>query len=300
MRGLVEHGYGPLVPLRGRVVLGVVGVLAAVALAVTTLGDDAPTEQPLTKGDLDQAISDALDTAAKDAANAPARSVTIYRSILPSLVVIETDRRSRRSTDPGASGIANNGSPDTTAPSGGADGSDPDTGLGTGVIINQAGDILTAHHVVAGATSIRVSFADGTESTAVVASAEPDNDIAVLHAEQGPEVIVPAVLAGGVRIGDETYAVGHPLGLTGSLSAGVVSGLDRSIPLPNGVELDGLIQFDAAVNPGNSGGPLLNRDGQVVGIVTALANPSDQGYFIGIGFAVPIETAGGAAGAPPQ
>ncbi len=80
----------------------------------------------------------------------------------------------------------------------------------------------------------------------------------------------------------------------------MVSGLDRSIPVRDGDDAEGLIQFDAAVNPGNSGGPLLNRSGQVIGIVTALANPSDQGYFIGIGFAVPIGTAAGAAGGPEQ
>ena len=97
------------------------------------------------------------------------------------------------------------------------------------------------------------------------------------------------------------FTVGHPLGLVDSLTAGVVSGLDRTIPDRRWRrELKGLIQFDAAVNPGSSGGPLLNRAGQVVGIVTALANPSQQSFFVGIGFAVPIATAGGAAGAPQQ
>ncbi|MGE0307189.1 MAG: S1C family serine protease [Acidimicrobiia bacterium] len=292
--------------MRGRVVLGVAGGIAAIALATVALRDSSD-DPPLTKAEVDRSIEAAVDKAEKAAAAEPARSVTVFQTILPSLVVIQTDRRSATSVNPGANGIASNGTPDTSAPSDSTEeSSDPDApgeadaGLGTGVIINSAGDILTAHHVIAGATSIEVSFADGTRSTAVVSSQEPDKDIAVLRADRGPEVIVPAVMGGGVRIGDETYAVGHPLGLTGSLSAGVVSGLGRSIPLPNGVELDGLIQFDAAVNPGNSGGPLLNRDGQVVGIVTALANPSDQNYFIGIGFAVPIETAGGAAGAPPQ
>jgi S1-C subfamily serine protease len=80
----------------------------------------------------------------------------------------------------------------------------------------------------------------------------------------------------------------------------VVSAVDRSIRVGSGRTLEGLIQFDAAVNPGNSGGPLLNRDGQVVGIVTGLANPSEQSFFVGIGFAVPIATAGGVAGSPPQ
>ena len=113
-------------------------------------------------------------------------------------------------------------------------------------------------------------------------------------------MIVPAVLGGGVQIGDDVYAAGHPLDLVDSLSAGVVSGLNRTVPIAGQATLTGLIQFDAAVNPGNSGGPLLNRAGQVVGIVTALANPTDQTFFVGIGFAIPIATAGGAAGAPQQ
>ena len=96
------------------------------------------------------------------------------------------------------------------------------------------------------------------------------------------------------------FAVGHPLGLTQSLTAGVVSALGRSVKVGDNRSLDGLIQFDAAVNPGNSGGPLLNRDGQVVGIVTGLANPAQQSFFVGVGFAVPIATAGGAAGSPQQ
>jgi S1-C subfamily serine protease len=94
--------------------------------------------------------------------------------------------------------------------------------------------------------------------------------------------------------------VGNPLGLYGSMSAGVISGFDRSFQLPNSNQrLKGLIQVDAAVNPGNSGGPLLNRHGQVIGIIAGIANPTEQNVFIGIGFAVPITVAGGAAGAPP-
>jgi S1-C subfamily serine protease len=114
-------------------------------------------------------------------------------------------------------------------------------------------------------------------------------------------VIVPAVIGGGVKVGDDTYSVGNPLGLVDSLTAGVVSALDRSIDREDGSgPLDGLIQFDAAVNPGSSGGPLLNRSGQVVGIVTALANPSGQRFFVGIGFAVPITGGGGGGGRVPQ
>ena len=117
-----------------------------------------------------------------------------------------------------------------------------------------------------------------------------------------PTDVVPAVLGNphAMRVGDEAFAVGHPFGLYGSMSAGIISGFDRTFRPPNsGQRLGGMIQIDAAVNPGNSGGPLLNRYGQVVGIVTGLANPTDQNFFVGIGFAVPIDVAGGAAGLPP-
>lgn len=198
---------------------------------------------------------------------------------------------------------------DSTVAGDGGSGGDKQTeegngGLGTGVIINAEGAILTANHVVDGAKLIRVTFVDGSTSDATVISSEPGRDIAVLKAEHNPEVVVPAVMGGGVRVGDEAFAIGHPLGLIDSMSSGVISGLNRSIPVAEDQTLDGLIQFDTAVNPGNSGGPLLNRAGQVVGIVTALANPSEQGVFIGIGFAVPIGAAagvaGGGPGGPPQ
>ena len=112
---------------------------------------------------------------------------------------------------------------------------------------------------------------------------------------------VPATLGNprSVQIGDEAYVVGNPFGLGGSMTAGIISGLNRSFQNPaTGQKQAGLIQFDAAANPGNSGGPLMNRAGQVVGIVTSLVNPSGQDVFIGIGLAVPIDVAGGAAGLP--
>ena len=173
--------------------------------------------------------------------------------------------------------------------------------MGSGVVVNESGDILTALHVVVDATEIEVQFADGSRAAAQIVSAEPENDIAVLHPDQPPGLIVPAILGnpGAMRVGDEAFVIGNPLGLAASLSAGIISGFNRSIPVEDGDQrLEGLIQFDAAVNPGNSGGPLLNRQGHVVGIVTALANPSEQDFFSGIGFAVPIGTAVSAAGGP--
>ena len=175
-------------------------------------------------------------------------------------------------------------------------------GLGTGVIVDRQGSILTSLHVVEDAKSITVTFADGTTSSAEISARQPENDIAVIVPDTLPSTVVPATLGnpGAIRIGSEAYVVGNPFGLYGSISAGVVSGLDRRLEIAkSGRVLDGLIQVDAAVNPGNSGGPLLNRDGQVVGIVAALLNPTKEDVFVGIGLAVPIDVAGGAAGLPP-
>ena len=144
-------------------------------------------------------------------------------------------------------------------------------------------------------------FADGTETGAQVTGAQPENDIAVLQPDQLPGVLVPAVLGNPnvMRVGDEAFAVGNPFGLYGSMSAGVISGFNRLFQAEDSdQQIEGLIQIDTAVNPGNSGGPLLNRYGQVIGIVIGILNPTDDEFFVGIGFAVPISIAGGAAGAP--
>ena len=167
---------------------------------------------------------------------------------------------------------------------------------GTGVIVNANGTILTAFHVVDGARSIKLTYADGSEAAAEVAGSDPARDIATLKPARLPETLVPAVLGGGVAIGDDVVAIGNPLGLTATTTSGVVSGLDRVLSRDEGGDIRGLIQFDAAVNPGSSGGPLFNDQDQVVGVVVALANPTDAGTFIGIGFAVPIGAALGGEG----
>ena len=244
-------------------------VVAAASFALTR-GPDVP---PLTQADVQKQVQQGIADAQEQARKAPTDAARAYQTALPSLVTITT-------TGVGAKGDQN--------------------GTGAGVVISAEGAILTALHVVDGADTIRVRFADGTQTTADIEDQQAASDTAVLDPARLPEVVVPAVLGGGAQVGDEVFPLGHPLGLTQSLSAGVVSALDRSISVGSGQTLEGLIQFDAAVNPGNSGGPLLNRDGQVVGIVTGLANPSQQSFFVGIGFAVPIATAGGVAGSPPQ
>lgn len=175
-------------------------------------------------------------------------------------------------------------------------------GIGTGVVIVDKGIILTNLHVVRGFDRIRVTFADGLESDAVITGTAPEHDLAVLQAATIPDDLAAATMRStqDLAMGDRVIAVGFPFGIGPSVSAGVVSGLRREYRSPEGKRLlTNLIQFDAAVNRGNSGGPLVTADGEVVGIVTAILNPSDEGVFIGIGFAVPIENAAAAVGISP-
>jgi S1-C subfamily serine protease len=175
-------------------------------------------------------------------------------------------------------------------------------GVGTGVVITDKGVILTNLHVVQSAQSVQLVFADGSESAAQLTGAQPEQDLAVLQALTIPDDLHAATLRSthDLKPGDEVVAVGFPFGIGPSTSAGVVSGLGRSFRSPEGdQDIGNLIQFDAAANPGNSGGPLVTMDGEVVGIVTGILNPTSHRTFVGIGFAVPIESAAGAAGLPP-
>ncbi len=176
------------------------------------------------------------------------------------------------------------------------------TGIGTGVVIVDKGVILTNLHVVIGAQRIKVRFYDGMEAEATVIGVRPEHDLAVLQAKAVPDDLVAATLrsTADLQVGDQVLAVGFPFGIGPSASAGVVSGLKREYHSPEGKRiLTNLIQFDAAANPGNSGGPLVTADGEVVGIVTGILNPTSQRVFIGIGFAVPIENAAAAVGMSP-
>lgn len=245
--------------------------IAVALLAIVIYRILVPGPTPLTQRDVDKRVAQALASQTVG----PPLSQLAYDAVRPSLVLIET-----------------------TYPDDAGSGS---SGLGSGVVVDDSGDILTSLHVVANASEIQVTFADGSHSAAEVVASQPENDIAVLQASQPPATLVPATLGnpGAAQIGSDAFVVGNPFGLYGSMSTGVISGLDRSFQMPNSTTvLHGLIQVDAAVNPGNSGGPLLNRDGQVIGIVAALINPTDQAVFVGIGLAVPIDVAGGAAGMP--
>jgi S1-C subfamily serine protease len=178
----------------------------------------------------------------------------------------------------------------------------PEENIGTGVVMVDTGIILTNLHVVHGAKRLKVVFADGLEADADVIGTRAEHDLAVLQAKDIPDDLQPATMrsTNGLRPGEEVVAVGFPFGIGPSASAGVVSGLRREYRSASGQRLlTNLIQFDAAVNPGNSGGPLVTTDGAVVGIVTGLLNPTEQRVFVGVGFAVPIENAAGAIGLSP-
>ena len=182
------------------------------------------------------------------------------------------------------------------------EGKDVEKSVGTGVVIVDNGTILTNLHVVRNAERLKVVFADGLESDAKVTGTRPEHDLAVIQAETTPDDLVPATLRSteDLRLGDRVAAVGFPFGVGPSVTVGVVSGLRREFRSTQGQRvLTNLIQFDAAVNPGSSGGPLVNAQGEVVGIVTAILNPTEQGFFVGIAFAVPIENAAAAVGIPP-
>ncbi len=238
-----------------------------------------PPQHVITQADIDAAVRESLEKEPL-----PSEAAKAYEAILPSVVRV--------------TGIMDDKDDGKDNPEQRAMG----RSLGTGVVIIDNGTILTNLHVVAGAKRVRVRFANGHESDATMISAQPENDLAVLKASSLPDDLEAATMrsTADLRPGDHVIAVGHPFGIGPSVSYGVVSGLKREFRSPEGERtLTNLIQFDAAANPGNSGGPLVTTDGQVVGIVTAILNPSEQRTFIGIGFAVPIENAAAAAGMPP-
>ena len=248
----------------------------ALALALPDTPWRAPAQRKLTQDDINAAVMHTLNHKVL-----PSQVARAAAAVGPSLVRVEgtipgrKDRRGR---------------------------SELGKGVGSGVVIIDNGTILTNLHVVQSAENITVTFADGFESPAGIVSIQPENDLAVLRAQKIPDDLQAATMrsTADLQPGEEVVAIGFPFGIGPSVSAGVVSGLKRGFRSPEGgQQMRNLIQFDAAANPGNSGGPLITMDGQVVGIVTAILNPTTARTFLGIGFAVPIENAASAAGQPP-
>jgi serine protease DegQ len=279
-------------------------LLAIGLMAIAFMGRPAlaPQPSPVTQQDIDKAVRYSLETK-----GVPSQSAKAYEIVRPSVVRVrrlEDDESAAGAKEQNANAGA--GKPQERGPEGAkrdvAGKKDTDQAVGTGVVVVDSGLIVTNLHVVEGAARLAVVFADGLESEAFVVSTQPENDLAVIQAKTLPDDLTPATLKStrDLRAGDDVIAVGFPWGLGPTVTAGVVSGLRRAFVSPEGKRLmTNLIQFDAAANPGNSGGPLVTADGGVVGIVTAIANPTGQRSFAGIGFAVPIENAASGVGISP-
>src|SRR5215213_10054754 len=264
--------FAKFIERRQRPLLVLAGALAAALFAVLH-ASTTPAGRELTQRDIDAAVLRTLETKPL-----PSRGAEAYELIKHGGVRVR--------------GLGDDGEADK----------DDERSVGTGVVIVDDGTILTNLHVVAGAKRIGVIFADGHESEATIIGSRAEHDLAVIRAKSIPDDLAAATLrsTADLRLGDEVVAVGFPFGIGPSVSSGVISGLRREYQSPEGKRLlTNLIQFDAAANPGSSGGPLLTTDGEVVGIVTGILNPAREPVFIGIGFAVPIENAAAAAGLSP-
>ena len=275
-----------------------IAVLAG--LLAANLGMQSP-QRKLTQDDINKAVLKTMETQVL-----PSEYSRAYENIRPSVVRVVSYVKKSRLEDKKARLSQGTAQPKPLGPAMGednqADDEEIEHGVGTGVVIVDKGIILTNLHVVSGADRIKVTFHDGMEATASINGVQPENDLAVLQAHKIPDDMIAATMrsTSDLAPGDKVLAVGFPFGIGPSASGGIVSGLKRAFRSPEGKqEMNNLIQFDAAVNPGNSGGPLVTMDGEVVGIVTAILNPTPARTFLGIGFAVPIENAASAAGLPP-
>ncbi|AGW93953.1 MULTISPECIES: S1C family serine protease [Cupriavidus] len=297
-------------------------VSAAVALVLAAGVGSAwllqPKQRALTQADIDAAVLHTLETK-----SLPSRTARAAEAVRESVVEIRSftpaEKKAEAASSPQARRAPPAKRPESSPPApstprdefamgdrpGGkdeAEGQPEDRHIGSGVVVTESGIVLTCYHVVAGARRLEIRFHDGHTSEASVLQTNPEKDLAIIQAKSIPDDLPAATLGSsrGLAPGTEVVAVGFPFGIGPSVSAGVVSGLDRKFVSPdNKQNLDRLIQFDAAANPGNSGGPLVNMDGEVIGIVTAILNPNKSGTFLGIGFAITIESAGVAIGSSP-
>ena len=238
------------------------GAGAGVGAYVAIDGDPAPAAA---------AAPAATAPAATPVADEGAGAAAVYERVAASVVEVTTAGTSA----------------DSLGPFGGAR---PVEGVGSGFVYDADGHVVTNQHVVDGADRVTVTYADGTERSAEVVGTDPSTDLAVLKVDDPPASARPLQLAdpSSIEVGEPVIAIGSPYGLEGTLTAGVVSALDRDITAPNGRTITGVIQTDAAINHGNSGGPLLDAEGRVIGVNAQIE--SETGGSVGIGFAIPSGT----------
>jgi S1-C subfamily serine protease len=290
-------------PARSRVMtkrrvalLGFAGGAIVVMAAAGVYFGSRPAPRVLTQEDIDAAVLHTLENKAL-----PSRTAKAAAIVAPSVVRVRGFGEPPRGKAKHKPGESERRQPDGSD-KGKDDPESAELSIGSGVVVVDNGIILTNLHVVFGAQRVTVTFHDGSESEAELVSVHPENDLAVIKARTIPDDLPAATLgsADQLKPGDEVVAVGFPMGIGPSVSGGVVSGLNREFRSPKGDRvLTQLIQFDAAVNPGSSGGPLVTMQGDVVGIVTAILSPNRSRTFIGIGFAVTIGAAGSAVGMHP-
>jgi putative serine protease PepD len=215
----------------------------------------------------------------------------------PATVVASVPARPAAATTTSLTQLYKNASPGvvditvTTTASGGFGGGGSGQAEGSGFVIDKNGNIITNAHVVAGASSIKVRFQNGKTAKATLVGTDDSTDIAVIKVDPAASPLQPLTLgnSAGVQVGEDVAAIGSPFGLPGSLTSGIVSAVNRTITAPNQFSISGSIQTDAAINHGNSGGPLLNASGEVIGVNAQIE--SDSGGNDGVGFAIPINAA---------
>jgi S1-C subfamily serine protease len=225
--------------------------------------------------------------AAPSTASAPGTGSVVSSTSV--VVGAGTIARIYRERSPGVVDITSTITSNSSSPFGG---SQTETASGTGFVLDRQGDILTNDHVISGARSIHVSFADGTDTTGTIVGTDPSTDLAIVKVNVPSSKLQPLPLGSSstLPVGSWVVAIGDPFGYDRSITAGIVSGVGRTIEAPNGFTIDNAIQTDAAINHGNSGGPLLDMNGRVVGITAQIAD-SGVNANVGVGFAVPIDTA---------
>jgi S1-C subfamily serine protease len=252
---------GGVIALVGASAFGVGGKTTTVRLVEPALGGNSPTSFESAR---------------------PGKALTIngvFRSDAPGVVQVTSTQVVRTNTDP----LFGFGVPQTQT----------QKALGSGFVIDKAGHIVTNYHVVAGARSVEVSFSNSDNMKARIVGSDPSTDLAVLQIDARSRALKPLVLGNSdrVRVGDSVVAIGNPLGYDRSVTAGIVSAVQRAISAPNQFPIDHVIQTDAPINHGNSGGPLINSRGQVIGVNAQIATgDSGSDGNIGIGFAIPVNT----------
>jgi S1-C subfamily serine protease len=260
------------------VAAGAAGAAIAFAIAAAVgIGQTTTTVRELVSEAAPQASA---ETAAFRASLRPLTIHEVYERAAPGVVQVTATTRVTAAPDPFLDPF---GGPTT----------ETQQALGSGFVLDKAGHIITNYHVVQGASRVEVSFSNNERKPARIVGRDPSTDVAVLQVKGLPaRALTPVPLGNSdaVQVGDAVVAIGNPLGEDRSITAGIVSALQRQITAPNGAPIDHVIQTDAALNHGNSGGPLLNVRGQVIGVNSQIQTATGSDGNIGIGFAIPINT----------